>query len=116
MEASVILSKCSVHNRTFGIRIEKRNSDWVRTWAFKIDEAEARREGFDKTTITGTLDKCHDYPGCPYCGEISGFVLCGCGKLSCWNPGRKSIICYWCGMNIDNIINAEYFNVLSGVI
>ena len=34
-EASVILAKCA-QDKLYGIRIEKRDNDWVRTWAFKL--------------------------------------------------------------------------------
>ena len=36
-EASVILAKCA-QDKLYGIRIEKRDNDWVRTWAFKLKE------------------------------------------------------------------------------
>ena len=113
MEASVVLSKCSVHNRLFGIRVEKRGGDWVRTWAFKIDEKRAKNEGFDKTKIVGSLDATTDYPGCPYCGE-KNFVMCACGKMSCWSSDRKSGTCHWCGTWMDDLVPAESFNVSSG--
>ena len=40
-EASVILAKC-VQDKLYGIRIEKRDNDWVRTWAFKLKEETAK--------------------------------------------------------------------------
>lgn len=34
-------------------------------------------------------------PGCPYCGAMSAFALCQCGKLLCTNgPGHAT--CPWC--------------------
>ena len=39
-EASVILAKCA-QDKLYGIRIEKRDNDWVRTWAFKLKEETA---------------------------------------------------------------------------
>ena len=118
MEASVILSKCSKHKRTFGIRIEKRGSDWVRTWAFPIDEARAKREGFDRTKVTGSLQAVDRYPGCPYCESYS-FVKCGCGKLVCYNGNCKyegsAFRCHWCGnlIKVENIATAASFTVTS---
>ena len=44
-EASVILAKCA-QDKLYGIRIEKRDNDWVRTWAFKLKEETAEKEGF----------------------------------------------------------------------
>ena len=113
-EASVILVKCSSGDRTFGIRIEKRGNDWVRTWAFKIDEAKAAREGFDKTRITGSFATDPKYPGCPYCGEKFGLLLCACGKIICWNQNRKSEKCHWCGMLIRGTAVTESFDVSAG--
>ena len=48
-EASVILAKCA-QDKYYGIRIEKRDNDWVRTWAFKLKERRnsRKKEGFDK--------------------------------------------------------------------
>jgi len=131
MAASVILAKCNVHSGTFGIRVEKRESDWVRTWAFPIDEAKAKREGFDKNKISGSLQATPDYPGCPYCGTYE-FVQCGCGKISCYHeseaegrveekPDRKSrnksigasFRCPWCGRVAKEIETVESFTVKS---
>ena len=42
-EASVILAKCA-QDKLYGIRIEKRDNDWVRTWAFKLKEETAEKE------------------------------------------------------------------------
>ena len=49
-EASVILAKCA-QDKLYGIRIEKRDNDWVRTWAFKLKEETAEKEGFDKINL-----------------------------------------------------------------
>ena len=125
MEASVILAKCSKHNRTFGIRVEKRGNEWVRTWAFPIDEAKAKREGFDRTNIKGSLRAVDRYPGCPHCGNYS-FVQCGCGKVSCYQGSGKperlsdnkheggAFRCHWCGVLVQEIVTAESFTVKSG--
>ena len=112
MEASVILSKCSVQNQLFGIRVEKRNDDWVRTWTFKIDASKAKREGFDKTVITGSFYATPEYPGCPYCGNGNSF-FCSCGKVSCCAPKIESITCHWCNNFLDDIIYGNSYNVSS---
>ena len=114
MEANVVLAKCSSQNRFFGIRVEKRGNDWVRTWAFKIEEHKAKREGFDQTSFTGSLVAVAGYPGCPYCGAGS-FVKCNkCGKISCLKWGDSSAHCYWCGTDMENITIAESFDLSSG--
>jgi len=113
MEANVILAKCSIHNQFFGVRIEKQKNDWVRTWAYKIDEAKAKREGFDSTPITGSLVAIEGFPGCPYCTGI-GFVICFCGKMSCLMPETLSSYCYWCNNKMENLIESESFNLQVG--
>ena len=110
MEANIVLSKCNVHNRTFGIRVEKRGNDWHRTWAFKINDEKAKREGYDKTSITGSFPAIPEYPGCPYCGEKHNFIRCSCGKMSCWKPGQKKGACHWCGTIIENTVTRESFD------
>ena len=34
-------------------------------------------------------------PGCPHCGNICAFAVCGCGKLMCIN-GPQEAVCPWC--------------------
>ena len=129
MAASVLLAKCGAQDQTYGIRIEKRENDWVSTWAFKIDDKKAKREGFDKTKITGTFNPDPDYPGCPYCGK-NELLQCGCGKMFCYKQGSTSgksetkgesrenrsagIKCPWCGVAIQEIKTVESFTVKSG--
>lgn len=114
MAANIIPAKCSKHNKPFGVRVEKRENDWVRTWAFPINEAKAKREGFRKTQITGSLEATPDYPGCPYCGAKEFIICLGCGKMSCWNEERKSAYCYHCNTQIGEIEISQNFNVKSG--
>ena len=96
-EASAILAKCAGDN-LYGIRIEKRKNDWVRTWAFKLKEEMAEKEGFDKVNFTGSFYTDEEYPGCPYCGARKCFVCGNCGKVSCYDGGDK-VVCNWCGAN-----------------
>ncbi|MDR0601470.1 MAG: hypothetical protein LBG42_03745 [Treponema sp.] len=96
------MAKCSSTKKAFGIRIEQRGRDWVRTWAFPIDERKAKREGFDANTISGSMNAGDEYPGCPHCGNI-GFAQCGCGKTGCGGgiidngDGTAEMTCPWCG-------------------
>jgi DNA-directed RNA polymerase subunit RPC12/RpoP len=95
IEATVIVAKCGTAQKTYGIRVERRNNEWYRTWAFKVNEKSAKREGFDKTVINGKFIAGEEYNGCPYCGK-KDFIKCGCGKVSCWS-GENIIKCAWCG-------------------
>lgn len=114
MAANVILAKCSKHNKTFGVRVEQRENDWVRTWAFPIDDAKAKREGFDKTEITGSLGADTAYPGCPHCGAKNFIICLNCGKMSCWNNERKSVYCHHCNTQINEIEIKDSFDIKSG--
>ena len=112
MEANILLIKCNKSKQTAGVRIQKmEDGDWWRTWAFKINDSQAKREGFDKTNVLGNLYTTNEYPGCPYCGT-SNFVQCGnCKKLNCWN-GESAMVCQWCGQRMTNITTAtEKFSV-----
>ncbi|MDR3303446.1 MAG: hypothetical protein LBS86_03450 [Treponema sp.] len=118
LNAKVILARCSKTRKTFGIRIEERRGDWVRTWAFPLDERKAKREGFDAETVTGSMNEDDEYPGCPHCGA-AGFVSCGCGKISCnggvtdHGDGSAEFTCPWCKEYRDLYIG-DNFEVSSG--
>ncbi len=117
MIANVMLAKCAAHEKLFGIRIEKRGTDWVRTWAFPIDESRAERERFDRTEISGSLEPADGYPGCPYC-KSNFLVQCSCGKMICCEApsGDKkfSVQCGWCGLVTEDIEYADEISVNSG--
>ena len=116
IEAQLILCKCAKQH-TFGIRVEKRDGDWYRTWAFKIDEKRAKREGFDKVVINGSMDVDEEYPGCPYCGS-KGFFQCECGKINCFKENeagnRWDVTCNWCGRHLTVTRATSAFNMKAG--
>lgn len=96
-EAAVILAKCPKHHRTYGIRTEMLTRNrWQLTWAFPVKEASAKREGYDQTTISGSLEFSPEYPGCPYCGSCQ-LTVCSCGHISCTVKEGGQSACVWCG-------------------
>ena len=107
-EASVILAKCA-QDKLYGIRIEKRDNDWVRTWAFKLKEETAEKEGCfckkigkDAYEILGIEDK-HIAFSCAsaYYGTTTwklNNIGGNCGKVSCYD-GSDKVVCNWCGSN-----------------
>jgi len=96
-KVGVIIAKCSNVKDLFGIRIENFEDDnWISNWAFKIKEDVAKREGYDKTKISGSFLISSEYPGCPYCGN-NNYVYCCCGKVSCHNSNDEIFTCPWCG-------------------
>jgi hypothetical protein len=112
IEANVVLCKCPKTRDVFGMRLEKRGGDWLRTWAFKVDEQRARREGFDTETTSGTMTPTPEYRGCPYCGT-TGLAQCPCGKVFCWSGETRRLTCPWCGQTGD-YQDAERLDVQGG--
>ena len=100
VKANVVLAKCRTDKELYGMRVEERSGDWIRTWAFRIKEEMARYEGFDQVEISGSFLAMYGYPGCPYCGETK-FTVCGaCKKISCYH-GEKIATCKWCGYSSE---------------
>jgi transcription elongation factor Elf1 len=118
LKAKVIIARCSKNKKCFGIRIEQREKDWVRTWAFPIDERKAKREKFDANTITGSFKSDNEFPGCPHCGSVDLVQCGGCEKLGCvgnirGNSYSTVYICPWCGVECQ-IQTVNSLNVSGG--
>ena len=92
------MGKCSQTNNPFGITVDKRGINYAFCWAFKISEAQAGREGYDKTHVKGNVVYDDEFNGCPYCGS-KGFYICSrCGKVICYH-GEEMVTCPNCGMS-----------------
>ncbi len=96
-EAMVLLAKCTLTHKTYGMRTENANGQWLRTWAFPIAEESAKHENYDQSTISGNIVDSPDYPGCPYCGSKDVTVCSRCHHLSCLQAERNTAACEWCG-------------------
>lgn len=111
LEANVILGKC-YNKELYGMRVQKINGDWMRTWAFPIKAEAAQGEGFDNVKISGSFFSTKEYPGCPYC-EQDDFIVCGvCKKISCYH-GEEMSVCQWCG-NSSAVDPADSLDVSGG--
>jgi hypothetical protein len=96
-DVRIVLARCAEIKSSFGIRVENAGpSRWVLTWAFPVLEVTARREGYDRSEITGHFEFQPDYPGCPHCSNRS-FFRCRCGKIACWDAIEQDVTCPWCG-------------------
>lgn len=101
--ATVVLCRCPEGKKTYGVRFEKIQAGrWKYTWAFPLREVSAKREGYDDITVDGSIEADQTYPGCPYCGT-GGFVICGCGKLTCFIGEGEQYSCAWCGALFDHL-------------
>jgi len=96
-EARIAVCRCNQKERIYGVRIERKDSEWRYTWAFELNPETARREKYGEESVEGMLVKDPGYPGCPYCGA-EYFIVCGnCGKLSCNKTSGNTFKCEWCG-------------------
>ena len=98
-EAFVTMGVCSKTQRPFGITVDRadtKHKEYVFVWAFKINAAQAHREGYDTKTVHGSVVIDNEYPGCPYCKE-KRFYTCGrCNSIVCWH-GEREVTCPKCG-------------------
>jgi hypothetical protein len=94
---AVVAARCGQTAAGFGIRFERSGeTHWSATWAFALKESAAKREGYDRSEIGGTIQLDPSYPGCPHCAK-SALVRCGtCGQVSCWNGETRLVTCPWC--------------------
>lgn len=97
-EARIAMCKCKeAKGMTYGVRFQRAGDGWKYTWAFKMKESSAKREGYDNTQIMGNIYPDDSYPGCPYC-STKYFVVCGaCQHLNCNIKTGETFTCDWCG-------------------
>ncbi|MCR4562020.1 MAG: hypothetical protein K5694_02290 [Bacilli bacterium] len=67
VEAVVGIAKCPKTGKLYGVRIDSSRPKWIATWAFEIDDAEAKREKYTANVFPPDLQYDKEYPGCPYC-------------------------------------------------
>lgn len=115
VEATVVLFKCDKTGKSYGVRLEKTsNDDWVRTWAFPVEDIQEKYENYEKQAVSGSFRCTDEFPGCPYCGT-DGFIKCSCGKITCWrndNEEENFAKCLWCGFSGKiNVSNNNTFDI-----
>ncbi|MDY3142831.1 MAG: hypothetical protein SOW30_09150, partial [Parabacteroides sp.] len=70
-EAFAIMATCETTKEPFGITVDPRNGYYTFAWAFKIKKEQAKREGYDKTHVRGSVTYDENFNGCPHCGAKS---------------------------------------------
>ena len=93
-EAFAITAMCEETKRPFGITVNPDKGCYAFTWAFKMKDGQAKREGYDKTRVRGAVVLDPEYNGCPYCGA-KNFYQCSCGMTVCYH-GQKVVTCPNC--------------------
>jgi hypothetical protein len=92
------MAVCPKANKYYGITVDYLSRDRFKfVWAFKVDLQKAHREGYDMTSVKGSVELDNDYPGCPYCGAKQ-YIFCSCGAIACWH-GEKTFTCPKCGIS-----------------
>ncbi len=93
----IVAARCSQNLSGFGIRFERCGEAlWLATWAFALNETAARREGYDRSEISGTIRLDSGYPGCPHCARKMVMCCGSCRKVSCWDGASEIVTCPWC--------------------
>lgn len=98
LKVAIVFARCQANRQPFGIRFEQAGTrTWAGVWAFPMREETAKREGYDRTHISGEITLTAAYPGCPHCRSAS-IVRCGsCTHVTCLNAERHEFACPWCG-------------------
>lgn len=111
-KAFAIMGMCEEYRKPFGITVDPRDGAYAFCWAFKISDAQAKREGYDRTHVHGTVTYDSEFNGCPYCGA-KGFYICRqCGKVICYQ-GQEMVTCPNCGLS-SGVKPAETFDLTGG--
>lgn len=95
---SVVMAWCQKSGKPFGITAEICGKDIFFKWAFKMSESTSKKEGFDKTRISGNIIDMPEYPGCPHCGADTWYQ-CSNGHFVCLRPGTTWVKCPKCGVS-----------------
>jgi len=90
------MSITPVSRKAFAVGAECPESGRAYVWAFMIDRAKARREGFDACHVHGSVVFDENYNGCPYCGAKGFYICSGCGAMVCYH-GESVVTCPVCG-------------------
>lgn len=107
-----LIGRCRKSRRPYIIKYEK-ESKAVATRDFKYDVTNYEIAGcypleedyfaWSDPKATNQKVNTNDLvgaPGCPHCGAISAFAVCGCGKLLCID-GPDEVTCPWCEKKVS---------------
>lgn len=110
--ALVITPICPQAQRKYGVRLERRGSDWFKTWAFTLNPNS--HEDFQNSIPLGEngLGTDTGYNGCPFC-QSPALIQCGdCSGIYCYH-GESISVCPLCG-NEGMVTNEGWDEVSAG--
>ncbi len=111
-EAFAVLAECEETKKPFGITIDPKGRNLRFIWAFKIDKAKAKREGFTGKSVNGTISLDANFNGCPHCGTKRFYICDNCKTIVCWH-GQEYVTCPHCHQS-GTIYTAESFSLKGG--
>ena len=95
-KAFAVMAMCEKTKEPFGITVDPREGCYAFSWAFKIKKEQAKREGYDKTHVRGSVMFDDGFNGCPHCGAKNFYICNRCGKVVCYH-GQEVGTCPNCG-------------------
>ena len=113
-DAIVVTAKCPYKNKMYGIRLEKKDGIWLRTWAFPTTEEKANFEHFGTSVDLNNMETAEEYPSCPHC-KSKNLVQCGvCHKILCFDGKNIPKKCPWCNIQINGVREAKWDSLAGG--
>lgn len=94
-DAFAVSAICGKYRKPFGFTVNPETHGGTIIWAFPMKEGQAKREGYESKSVSGTLTYASNYNGCPYCGS-KDFWFCSCGAVVCFD-GNMTQTCPKCG-------------------
>jgi len=115
---AILIGRCQKTSKPYLIKYERKqnnvtsNADQVSLSWFEIAGCYQIDEDYFSWSVELNTDRKINTseligsPGCPHCGNVSAFAMCGCGKLLCINgPGKA--LCPWCESTIDFVASSS---------
>ena len=109
---AILIGRCQKTRKPYLIKYERRqndvtsNSDRVNVFWYELAGCYPINEDYflwsseSNAGLKINTSELIGYPGCPHCGNISAFAVCGCGKLLCIN-GPGNVLCPWCETTVN---------------
>ena len=110
-DAFAVSAICGKYRNPFGFTVNPEHNGGTIVWAFPMKEGQAKREGYESRSVSGTISNAPDFNGCPYCGAKS-FWFCGCGAIVCFD-GKMTQTCPKCGWH-GELVYLESVTVKGG--
>ena len=110
-DAFAVSAYCGKYRKPFGMTVNPGCGGGTFVWAFPMKEGQAKREGYESRSVSGTITNAPEFNGCPHCGA-KNFWFCGCGAIVCFD-GKMTQTCPKCGWH-GKLVYLESVTVKGG--